>query len=102
MSKMYITEYGALGVLPNQLVVAAGLEPKVTGQVVSFTGTHGESAAFNTNTRFVMIHVDGIASILFSAAGTAATANSDDRLAANETRFYAVSPGLKVSAVTSS
>lgn len=98
---MYIREYQDTGIFSGGCPLPQ--EPGVDQSPVTFTGTHGESAAFKSNTKLVRIHVDGIASILFSAAGTAATANTNLRMTAGQTSDFLVQPGttLKVSAVTS-
>jgi len=74
-------------------------EPVVATQHVSYTGTHGESAAFNTNTNLIGITSDGIFSYRVTTAGTAATTN-DFRVPAGTVLYLAVNPGDKISAVT--
>lgn len=97
MSNLYITEYGSTGA--NRAPMAQ--EPAIAVQKVSFTGTAGTSAAFNDATTFVRIHVDGIASVKFSKAGTAA-AVTDPRMPADTVEYFSVPPGgqFKVSAIT--
>ena len=97
MSNLYISEYSDM---PQQtgILIQAGHEPAVATQKVAFTGTAGQSAAFNAKTRFVRIHVDGIASVAFGSNPTATT--SDARMVAGQTEFFGVNPGDKVSAIT--
>jgi hypothetical protein len=96
MSNMYITEYASIGGNRSQI----SQEPAIAVQKVSFTGTPGLSAAFNNATVFVRVHVDGIASIKFGTAPTAAV--TDPRLPADTTEYFAVPPAgaFKVSAIT--
>src|SRR5690348_4400661 len=99
MSTAYITEYIDLGNHAGQSA-PIGMEPAAATQAVTFTGTHGESAALNGKTRFVRIHVDGIACIRFGTAPVAVT--TDPRMAANQTEYFAVPQGqsFKISFVT--
>jgi hypothetical protein len=98
MSTMYIEEFAEADRLANGLFPRA---PAIAVQHISFTGTPGVSAAFNAETKYVRIHCDGIASLLFSTAGTAA-AVTDPRVAASVDQFRSVRPntGMKVSAIT--
>lgn len=99
MANAYITEYAGLARDVFNYHVAAGTEPAVDEQKVTFTTTTA-SSAFNEQTRFVMIHVDAIAHLAFGDDPTATT--GAHRMAANETRFYGVNPGQKVAFVTGS
>lgn len=99
MSLLYIQEYAEMLRINGELA-QVGREPALASQAITFTGTAGQSAAFNANTRFVRTHVDGIASLKFGSNPTA-LANTDQRMAAGSTEFFGVVPGHKVSAVTS-
>ncbi len=107
MSNLYITEYPGVATnapIDNGNLMQAAKEPSVVSQKISFTGTAGVSLAFNAATRLVRIHVDGITSVHFSkpdvnGAGTAAT-TSNKRMAADATEYFAVDPGMFVSAIT--
>jgi len=98
MTKGYISEYA---VMPQQtgVLLQVGKEPSITDYVVDYTSAHAESAAFNAKTNFIRVHVDSIASFKISTAGTAAT-TSNARLAANQTEFFGVTPGDKISLIT--
>lgn len=97
MSTMYISEYSSPGGAHTQIAQ----EPAIAVQKITFTGTAGTSAAFNDATTFVRVHVDGIASLKFSKAGTAA-AVTDPRSPADTIEYYGVPPAgqFKVSAIT--
>lgn len=96
MSTMYITEFADAG-HENPL---DGSEPSLGDQNITFTATPGTSAAFKNNTRIVRINCDGIASLAFGTAPTAATTNR--RIAAGVTEKFLVPVGqaFKVSAIT--
>ena len=104
MSNMYVSEYAETG-RTIQGVVGVGQEPSTTDQTVSFTATAGTSVAFQTSTRLVRIHVDGLASVLFGTAPTASvtsTIANNKRMTAGQTEYFFVPQGMsyKVSAVT--
>lgn len=98
MSTLYITEYSGTG-NSSQGIVAN--EPENTTQAISFTGTAGTSSAFLNNTGLVRLQTDGICSVFFSTAGTAAT-TSKRRMTAGQTEWFQVPVGkaFKVSAIT--
>lgn len=109
MSTMYIAEYSGVGLnfpADGGVGVQAAKAPPVAHQTITFTGTSGESLAFNDRTRLVRIHVDGIASIRFTnpKTGSSTTAQqattSYARMAADATEYFAVDPGMFVSAIT--
>lgn len=102
MATLYITEYQGIGLRPNQ-PMQSPLEPALTTQAVTFTGTAEVSAAFSANTELVRITADGICSYLFSTAGTLAT-TSHPRLALGVAEYHCVPKGqsFKVSAITNS
>lgn len=97
MSIMYIREYADSGSYQSGNILP--VEPG-TDQVVSFTSTAGQSAAFKNNTKVVRITVDGIASILFGTNPTAVL-STNLRMSAGQTSDFLVpvGSGLKVSAV---
>lgn len=97
---MYISEYADSGLLLGGVTI--GSEPGTDQAPVTFTATPGQSAAFKNNTKFVRVHVDGIASILFGTNPTA-VANTNKRMTAGMTEYFLVPMGqsYKVSAVTS-
>lgn len=99
MATLYIKEYAELLVYAG-VDVQIPLEPPVAEQTVAIGGAHAESAAFNANTRFVQLHADAICSISLGTAPAAATTN--ERMAANDTRFKGVPMGgnFKVSVIS--
>lgn len=101
MSLAYIREYQSMPMM-NGHVIGVGEEPGIDQAPLTFTGTAGLSAALNAETRWVRIHVDGIASIKFGTAPTA-VANTNARMVAGQTEYFGVVPGssMKISFVTS-
>jgi hypothetical protein len=97
MSTLYIAEIAELGVDSHGASVVAPVMPPITEQTLSIGVGSVASAAFNGHTRFVQIHTDAICSLAFGASPSATTSNQ--RLAANETRFYAVTRGDKVAVI---
>jgi hypothetical protein len=102
MSRMFISEYERMTEVTGGYRVAVGEEPSIAEQVITFTATAGQSAAFNVRTRFVRIEVDGIADILFGTNPTA-VAGASKRLTAGQSEYFGINPNggpYKVSAVT--
>lgn len=101
MSILYVTEFADVGRYGG--VVQMASIPPTASQNVSFTATAGQSAAFQNNTKYVRIAVDGIANIAFGTNPTA-VAGQNARLSAGAVEYYDVSnvlgQGYKVSAVT--
>jgi hypothetical protein len=98
MSTLYIAEFTSLPFDAHGQPVMAPAMPPVAEQTVAISGSHAESTAFGGSTRFAQISCDVICSIAFGTAPVATTSNQ--RLAANETRFVGVIAGQKVSVVT--
>lgn len=98
MANLYVSEYAVPGYSHGPLPVAYGAP--ITTQKISFTGTAGTSAAFNTNTTLIRVSNDatGPASILISATGTAATVG-DARMFTNAVEYFAVKGGQFISAI---
>ena len=97
MAKLYITEFTDLGRNFSGLAMAAPSAPPVASQAVTFTTTT-QSAAFNDATKLIMVQADAVCSIEIGSDPTATT--NSMRMAAGETRFYGVTPGHKIAAVT--
>jgi hypothetical protein len=79
-------------------------EPVLVEQVVSYTATAGQSAAFNAQTKFITITSDGIFGYLVAANPTA-VAGTSFRVGTDQILTIAVEPPpgtapYKISAVT--
>lgn len=97
MAKLYITEFHLLGVAPE--FSPFPLAPPVVDQTPVAIGVGSvQSAAFNAGTRFVRLHTDAICSIAFGTDPIASANNA--RMNANDTEYFAVSPGHKVAVIT--
>jgi hypothetical protein len=94
---VYVTEYKALARDGFNFHMAAGVEPNVAEQVRTVSGASAQTAAFNAQTAFVMVHTTEIVCLKFGADPTAVT--TSHRMGAGETRFYGVTPGHKLAAI---
>src|SRR5258708_2299408 len=100
MSTLYIREYNGIGYNMGGNIQAP-LEPAFADQNISYTGTAGTSAAFNTSTKLIGISSDGVFSYRVSTAGTAAT-TANFRVGIGVIIFLGVKGGDKISAITNS
>lgn len=94
-----ITEYQNLGMDANGARVAVGMEPARAVQQIAESGTSAACAAdFQDTTRFVRIHTTAAIRIAFGKTPTAAA--TSQRMAANATEFFGVTPGHRVAVIT--
>lgn len=100
MAVLYITEF------PKQAHQWAGDEAiaaphaedgKYIEQTPLAVGAETKSAAFNGATRLIRVHTDAICSIAIGSNPTATTNHM--RLAANQTEYFGVKPGEKLSVI---
>lgn len=95
MSSLYISEYiAAVSGVP------LAREPALVDQKVTFTGTAGQSTAFNGGTSLVRLMADADCHVLFGANPTATNAKA--KLMSGVEYWRAVEPGQKVSAIATS
>lgn len=85
---LFITEYSSLARDTYDYGMPAGLEPSLVDQSFTVTGTSAQSAVFNSQTSFVMVHAQEAACLQWGTNPTAVT--SKQRMAAGETRYYGV------------
>ncbi len=97
MASLYITEYGGTGSAGGKIEVP--VEPPITVQKVTFTGTSAASSAFNANTRFISIQLSANGHVQFAASPTATTSTSRVH-DAGAVSFHGVNSSLKVAAIT--
>ena len=99
MANGYVKEYSRT--IPGAMASSEfGLVHSVadtTQSAVSFTSTHGQSAAFGL--QWVTVRADANAYVLFGSNPTA-TAATGDYIEANKTYLFRVDEGDKVSFVT--
>lgn len=96
-----IVEYANLARDAQGNVIAAGEEPAVAGQQVTIGGGSLQSAAFQENTRFLLLHATAAARLAFGANPTA-SATSPFRMDTNQTVFVGVNPhvaGMKLAVI---
>jgi hypothetical protein len=73
------------------------LDERVTYQTVTFTGTAGQSAAFDGDTSIITVSADAACALRVGANPTAVV--TDYPLAANTLFDLEVAPGQKISAI---
>lgn len=96
MAKAYISEFSEI--LMRGPGVAIARMPPVVEQTPVAIGTVASSAVFGAATCFIRVHVDAICSIAIGSDPVATTNNM--RLAANQTEYFAVTPGDKISVIS--
>lgn len=92
MAAVYVAEYQSIRVGGPAVDT-----PPIIEQVVAITSSHTESLAFSDNTHFIRVHTDAICSVLVANSPTATTSNM--RFAANQTEYFSVNPGQKISVI---
>ncbi len=97
MATLFLTEYAGSGRMAGDTVPVAMGRP-ILNNNVTIGGTHAESNAFSTNTKLIRLSTDAICSFVVGLAPVATTA--DARMAANQTEYFQVSPGDKLSVIT--
>jgi hypothetical protein len=104
MGVLYIEEYSGLGdmnVATSPFRRANGeiaQQPSLRSQTVTYS-TSTASVAFGAGTYLVRLHTDSICSYQFGLTSPTAT-TSTPRMAANQTEYFAVQPGMFVAAIT--
>lgn len=108
MSNLYVTEYAGLGYVASgtdgmsfKVTAQAPLGPPLVEQKLAISGTSGQSAVFNQYTRLIRVHTDVVCSIFVGGSSPAATTSSG-RMAANQTEYFAVTPGDKIAVISNS
>lgn len=97
MSTLYVSEYTTVCAVGGVAIAQAAQEPAPVEQALSISASPTQSAAFGSTTNFVRVHCDVVCSILFGSNPTAVT--NAKRLAANQTEFFGVQPGQKLSVI---
>jgi hypothetical protein len=97
MATLYVTEFATI---PNIRGNVGQLAPRpaLTTQTVAIGGTSTQSSAFGTTTRYIRVHTDAICSTAVGANPTATT--SSERMAADQTEYWAVQPGDKIAVIS--
>ena len=98
MALMAVTEYAALAQDAKGHTIMVGKEPAIIIQSITYTGTAGNSVAFNSLTNFVRINLDAKGAVAFGAAAVAVA--TDTPMAADVPEYFGVGNGDRVSAIT--
>lgn len=94
MATLYISEFYLTADAGEQVA----RQPALTNQTVAITGGHLESSAFTGDTKLVRLQPDAICSVSIGASPAAATTSM--RMAADQTEYFEVTPGHKVSVIS--
>ena len=97
MATLFINEYASLPAMTGGQAMIAN-EPVVATQAVTYTGTAGKSAAFNSQTQYIGITSSGIFSYRVGDTTVAATTN-DFRVPADNILYMAVPKQGFISAI---
>lgn len=98
MAYLYIAEYATLGRDVKGIGLQAAEEGSLLAeQKIANDGASTQSAAFNSETKFVRLHTDSVCSIKYGENPTATTAHK--RMAADATEYFAVKGGQKIAAI---
>ena len=103
MGTLYVSEYRSLASVPSSLTYGpqagqAPQEPPTAEYTVNIAGSPTAGQLFGGYTAMIRVHTDSICSILIGTAPAAATTNK--RLAANQTEYFGVAPGQRISVIT--
>lgn len=97
MSDLYVAEIELLGLDAHGAEVMAPKMPPIVEQLIVISGSTAQSAAFTGKTRFLQVHCDVVCSVAYGPNPVATTSNQ--RMAANETRFVSVTAGDKIAVI---
>lgn len=98
MARVYISEYSIAQRDEKGIALPIAQEPALVEQTpVSISGASLQSAAFNSQTKYVRLHGDGVFSFVFGSNPTATT--DSKRVAAGISEYYGVNPGDKVAII---
>jgi len=97
MATLQIIEYASLGNDASGLIPQVPQLPPLATQNITFTGTAGQSAALNKDTRFVCLIAD--AAYRFAAGSNPTATSTDQRGLADSPEFFGVIAGQKISAI---
>lgn len=97
MATLYVTEFATMPVIGGVAVQIAP-RPALATQTIAISGASTQSSAFGATTRYIRIHTDAICSTAVGSNPTATT--SGERLAADNTEYFAVQPGDKIAVIS--
>ena len=88
---LFLTEYRDMARDIGSNFIAAGMEPSINEQAITLSSSTAQSAVFNAQTAFVMVHAQEAACLAWGTNPTATTVKQ--RMAAGETRYVGIPPG---------
>jgi len=98
MATLEVTEFAGMANAGGHMVPTGSL-PALNTQLIAFSGTATNFAAFSTNTTFVRLHTDASCRVNVDAQPTAT--QNGLRLAANQTEYLGVRRGGVLSVIAS-
>ena len=109
MAVLYITELDTLGTPTEGGSAPIAHLPPIAEQTLAIAGSSGQSSAFNTATRFILVETDAVCAIAVgpnptaqtsSGTATGASAIGTARLAAGDREYFAVTGGHKIAVIS--
>lgn len=97
MATLYISEFAHLGFDGSSSPVLAPTVPGLVEQTIPISGGSAAGVPFTGATRFIQINTDTACCLAFGVAPVAL--NTQHRMGANETRFYAVKAGDTIAVI---
>jgi len=88
---LFLTEYRDMARDTGSNPVAAAMEPSIADTSFTVSGSSTQSAVFNAQTSFVMVHAQEAVCLAWGTNPTALT--TKQRMAAGETRYVGVPAG---------
>ena len=88
---LFLTEYAHMARDLNHRDIAAGAEPSIADTSMTVSGSSTQSAVFNNQTSFIMVHAQEAVCLQWGTNPTAVT--TKQRMAAGETRYVGIPPG---------
>ncbi len=98
MALLYIRQYTRLTHDEGGHVIAAGQEPGYDIAPITFSGTSA-SVAIRSGTKFVRLTTDAACNFVCSADPNIVATTNNARMAAGQTEFFGVSPGLYIAVI---
>lgn len=96
MATFYVTEFSRSAHDGVGVAIPAGLEPSHRTQTITIAGTSAQAAEMITR-RFVRVHAEAACHYKVSTDPTATT--SDTKMAAGQTEFFGIVPGMKIAVI---
>ena len=99
MATVYVTEYVHAAVDQGK-ALPVGFGPPTATQVVGIGGSSSLSAPFGPNTTLIRVHSDSICSVLVGTTNTTTATATGPRMAAGQTEYFGVAPGMVIAVIS--